>query len=229
LPGHAAADCSRPSTRRAPSRGARRIRSKPTSGCVSSAPCSPTNTLDLRDRVAGCLLLVFAQPITRLARLTVDDVDDRRQPVRLRLGPEPLELPEPLGSLGVELKDRRPGLAATVAREPGRWLFPGLRLDAPLHPEQMRRRLRRVGIIARPGRAAALMHLAQTLPPAILADLLGISESRAADWTRAATGDWARYAAAASLRAQLRIALIACSRCGVSRGAPSLRVPYSFT
>lgn len=46
----------------------------------------------------------------------------------------------------------------------------------------MRRRLRRHGITARPSRAAALLHLAQTLPPAILADLLGISESRAADW-----------------------------------------------
>ena len=44
--------------------------------------------------------------------------------------------------------------------------------------------------------------MAQTLPPAILADLLGISESRAADWTRAATGDWARYAAQASRQLQ---------------------------
>lgn len=64
----------------------------------------------------------------------------------------------------------------------------------------MRRRLRELGIPARPSRAAALLHLAQTLPPAILADLLGISEGRAADWTRAATGDWARYAADASRR-----------------------------
>ena len=75
---------------------------------------------------------------------------------------------------------------------------PGLRLDPPLHSEQMRRRLRQRGITARPSRAAALLHLAQTLPPAIVADLLGISEGRAADWTRAATGDWARYAAESS-------------------------------
>lgn len=153
------------------------------------------DSLDLRDRVAGCLLLVFAQPVTRVARLSVDDVDDRTRPVRLRLGPEPLELPEPLGALVAELKLRQPGLATTATHDPGRWLFPGLRLDAPLHPEQMRRRLRRHGITARPARAAALLHLAQTLPPAILAELLGISESRAADWARAATGDWARYAA----------------------------------
>jgi hypothetical protein len=156
------------------------------------------DTFDLRDRVAGCLLLVFAQPVTRLVRLTVDDVDDHARPVRLRLGPEPLELPEPLGGLVAELKQRRPGLATTAAGDRGRWLFPGLRLDAPLHAERLRLRLRNLGIVARPGRAAALLHLAQTLPPAILADLLGISEGRAADWTRAATGDWARYAAEAS-------------------------------
>lgn len=149
------------------------------------------DSLDLRDRVGGCLLLIFAQPVTHLARLTVDDVDDHARPVRLRLGPEPLELPEPLGTLVADLKQQRPGLATTAVGGRGRWLFPGLRLDAPLHPEHMRRRLRQHGITARPGRAAALLHLAQTLPPAILADLLGVSEGRAADWTRAATGDWA--------------------------------------
>jgi hypothetical protein len=50
--------------------------------------------------------------------------------------------------------------------------------------------------------AAALLHLAQTAPAGILADLLGISDSRAADWTRAATGDWDRYAADASRGSQ---------------------------
>lgn len=152
--------------------------------------------LDLRDRVAGCLVLIFAQPITRLGRLTVVDVDDHTRPVRLRLGVEPLELPEPLGDLVVQLKRQRPGLATTAADDRGHWLFPGLRLDAPLHAEHLRRRLQKLGIAARPARAAALLHLAQSLPPAILADLLGISENRAGDWARAATGDWARYAAA---------------------------------
>jgi hypothetical protein len=46
------------------------------------------------------------------------------------------------------------------------------------------------------------MHLAQSLPAAILADLLGISEHRASGWTRAANGDWARYAAEASRQLQ---------------------------
>jgi hypothetical protein len=83
---------------------------------------------------------------------------------------------EPLGALVAALKQQRPGLATTAASNPSRWLFPGRRLDASLHPEHMRRRLRRHGILARPGRAA--------------------------DWTRAATGDWARYAAQASRQLQ---------------------------
>jgi site-specific recombinase XerC len=161
------------------------------------------DTLDLRDRVAGCLLLIFAQPLTRLVQLTVDDVDSRSRPVRIRLGAEPLELPEPLGRLVVELARHRPGLATTAADDHHQWLFPGLRLDAPLHAEHLRRRLRALGISARAGRAAALLHLAQMLPPAILADLLGISENRAADWTAAANGDWARYAAEGSTRLEL--------------------------
>lgn len=155
-------------------------------------------SLDLRDRVAGCLLLIFAQPLTRITKLTVDDVHDDDHPVRVRLGRDPLELPEPLGGLAAELKRERPGLATTAAGDRARWLFPGLRLDSPIHPEHLRRRLRGFGITARPARAAALMDLAQTLPAAILADLLGISEHRAGGWTRAANGEWARYAAEAS-------------------------------
>jgi hypothetical protein len=87
---------------------------------------------------------------------------------------------------------------ATTSAQRGRWLFPGLRLDSPLHVEPLRRRLRRLGITARPGRAAALMDLAKILPPAVVSDLLGISETCAAEWSRAASGDWARYAADAS-------------------------------
>jgi hypothetical protein len=33
-----------------------------------------TESVDLRDRVAGSLLLIFAQPVTRIAKLTIDDI-----------------------------------------------------------------------------------------------------------------------------------------------------------
>jgi hypothetical protein len=31
-------------------------------------------TADLRDRVAGCLVLIFGQPVTRIATLRIDDI-----------------------------------------------------------------------------------------------------------------------------------------------------------
>lgn len=59
-----------------------------------------------------------------------------------------------------------------------------------------RRRLRKLGITVRAARSSAALELAQTLPAAILADLLGVDRSTAEDWTQLANTDWARYAAA---------------------------------
>lgn len=152
--------------------------------------------LDPRDRLAGALILLFAQPITRMLQLTPTDVDQDNGIVTLRLGREPLELPDPLARIAIHLASQAHGLATTAAAGRKRWLFPGLRLDAPLSDEHLRRRLARLGITARPDRTAALVDLCQHVPPAILADLLGISEHNAARWARLSGGEWARYAAA---------------------------------
>ena len=151
--------------------------------------------LDPRDRLAGALVLLFAQPITRMLQLTPDDVQTHDRVVHLTLGREPVELPEPLGQIAVSLAAEPRGLATTAAAGRGRWLFPGLRLDAPLSSEHLRRRLARLGITARPDRTAGLIDLCQHVPPAILADLLGISEHNAARWAKLSGGEWARYAA----------------------------------
>ena len=68
------------------------------------------------------------------------------------------------------------------------------------HPAQARASLGRdeAAQLPPPDRRRRGRGLAQTLPAAILADLLGISEHRAGGWTRAANGEWARYAAEAS-------------------------------
>src|SRR2546421_11537000 len=43
----------------------------------------------MRERVAGLLLLLYAQPVSRIVRLTVDDVCDVDVQVLLRLGDPP--------------------------------------------------------------------------------------------------------------------------------------------
>ena len=40
-----------------------------------------------------------------------------------------------------------------------------------------------------------MLELARTVPAAVLADLLGIHTTTAADWAHAAGGDWSHYAA----------------------------------
>jgi integrase len=152
-------------------------------------------SLDLQDRVAGCLLLLFAQPISRLVRLTKNNIHEHQGRLSIRLGREPLLLPDPLAALARQLKERESAPASTgVKLDSSRWLFPGLRLDTPIHEEAMRRRLRRLGITGRAARNAAALQLAKTLP-AVLADLLGVHEATAEDWTQLAARDWAPYAA----------------------------------
>jgi hypothetical protein len=113
------------------------------------------------------------------------------------LGREPLLLPEPLAALARQLKEREYAPASTgVKLDSSRWLFPGLQLNTPIHEEAMRRRLRRLGITGRAARNAAALQLAKTLPAAVLADLLGVHEATAEDWTQLAARDWAPYAAA---------------------------------
>jgi hypothetical protein len=73
-------------------------------------------------------------------------------------------------------------------------LFPGHLPGRPITPVRLGERLGRLGIHAERERRAALLHLAADVPAAVLADLLGIAVTTAADWAHAAGGDWSRYA-----------------------------------
>jgi hypothetical protein len=158
-------------------------------------------TLDPEDRVAGLLVLLYAQWPSVVSRLTLDHVqhaDDEQ--VRLRLGREPVVLPEPLASLVGELVATRRGHAALGDQGTSRWLFPGGQPGRPISAEQLGERLRQLGL--RPGlaRSTALFQLATDLPAAVLARLLGIHIAVAVAWQRACSGDWAAYAAQVSRR-----------------------------
>jgi hypothetical protein len=152
--------------------------------------------VDLRDRVAGLLILIYAQPLTRILGLTVHDVVIDEDRVCIRLGREPVELPEPLGQLTAELARYPAGRASTaIAGSKPAWLFQGMRVGEPLSHSRASRRLRRLGVRTLGGRTAAIMTLAAALPPTIVAELLGISTTSAAKWYRLAGGEWSRYAA----------------------------------
>lgn len=135
----------------------------------------------IEDRVAGLLVLLYGQPLARIARLTRDQVTSTPGGVRLLLGTTPLELPAPLDELARQLISRRHGHAAVGRTDDHPWAFPG---GAPAHPistAHLKKRLAALGIHGRSGRNTALMNLATTLPPAALADIGGYQYRR---WRR---------------------------------------------
>jgi hypothetical protein len=145
--------------------------------------------------------LIYAQPLTRILGLRVDDVVIDGDRVRLRLGREPVELPDPLAQLAATLARNPAGRASTgVAGAEPPWLFQGMRVGEPLSHSRASRRLNRLGVRTLGGRTSAIATLASALSPTILAELLGISETTACKWYRLAGGEWNRYAAATAVR-----------------------------
>ena len=57
------------------------------------------DSLKPEDRLAGLLVLLYAQRASAINHLTLDHLQDDSNEVRLRIGREPVVLPEPLATL----------------------------------------------------------------------------------------------------------------------------------
>jgi hypothetical protein len=131
---------------------------------------------DPRDRLAGCLLLLYAQLLTRTAALKTTDVAlDSDGHATITLGRGAIVLPDPLGPVALALRDQRLGATGSDG-----WLMAGRKAGTHITGERLRERLKLYGITSRPGRHAALLALGARLPAPILAERLGFHQARAA-------------------------------------------------
>jgi len=152
------------------------------------------DSASIEDRAAACLILLYAQPVTKIASLTTNDIEIRDGDTYLALGTEPLLLIPPLDALITALPVAKPfGTASTLADS--RWLFTGKNAGTHLHPASLMRRMQNLGITARTSKNTALLHLAATTPPAVFASLVGVSIGTATRWASLAGASWNRYAA----------------------------------
>ncbi|MGH3390182.1 MAG: hypothetical protein ACRDOO_15040 [Actinomadura sp.] len=158
------------------------------------------DTLNPENRVAGLLVLLYAQWPAAISRLTLDHIHADEQEVHLNLGREPILLPEPLDDLVRKLIASRRGHATIGDRGNSPWLFPGGQPGRPISAFRLAERLRELGIHSGQARSTALFQLATDLPAAVLARMLGIHISVAVAWQRASAGDWTTYAAEVSRR-----------------------------
>jgi integrase len=149
--------------------------------------------IDLGDRVAGCLVVLYALPVSRINRLAAGDFEPIDGGLALRISDDLLPVPTPLAALIRRLAERRRNV--TGAGHPDSdWLFPGGRAGQPVEPDQLALRLNRHGV-TRAARTAALDALLATVPAPVLAKLLDRKPWRVAERSKLLGTDWRNYVA----------------------------------
>ncbi|WP_426988556.1 hypothetical protein [Pseudarthrobacter sp. Y6] len=150
-------------------------------------------SLPLHSRIAGMLILLYAQPATRILRLTTSDVINDGTTTTIRLGDPPTPVPEPLALLLQDYVANRPN--QDTATNPGsEWLFPGQRAGEPMHPVTLRGLLRKIGIPPQRGRNSAIRHLVLQTPAPVLAQALGYHHTSTTKIAAQTGSPWASYA-----------------------------------
>jgi hypothetical protein len=151
--------------------------------------------LPLRSRSAGALVLLYAQPVSKIVGLRVSDITTSPDgQTTLNLGTPPTPVPEPLAALLHAYVQARPNM--TTATNPNsEWLFPGRRAGLPIHPRTMTGLLEQAGVPARTSRIAAIRGLVLQLPAPVIADALGYHPTSATRIAAEAGSPWSGYAA----------------------------------
>ncbi|WP_235211086.1 recombinase XerD [Nocardia brasiliensis] len=152
------------------------------------------NSESLPYRVAAILLLLYAQPLVKIAGLRTTDVVVTPSEIRLALGSEPVPVPAPFDKLLADHLANRPNLRTTAGLE-SEWLFPGYRAGRHVLPDTIMQRVRNLGINLLGARNTALRTLVTQVPPPLAAEMLGYSTQVVHKHAELAAQPWARYSA----------------------------------
>jgi hypothetical protein len=145
------------------------------------------------DQVIGLLILLYAQPLTRIVRLTLADITHDGDQLLIRLGDPPVPVPEPFADIVTTYLASRPNL--TTATNPGsQLLFPGRRAGQPIHPTSIRLRLHKLGIPNLNARTRAIRELLLQAPAPVVATMLNYNNERAHRIAADAGATWKTYA-----------------------------------
>lgn len=143
-------------------------------------------------RVCGILLLLYAQPITRLVQLRTDQIKHDGEHVTIRLGIHEIPVPEPFAAMLLRHLQNRPNLQ-TGNHGHSIWLFPSTRAGSHLHPGTVTTRLQRLGIPLLATRNRVLRDLVAEVPAPIVADTLGYSYAAAERHVASAGSHYGHY------------------------------------
>jgi len=149
--------------------------------------------LPLRPRVAAAILLLYAQPVSRIVRIATGDVVRDGGEVLLRIGDPPSPVPEPVAGLLLRWIDSR-GNMNTATNRNSPWLFPGRRADQPMNADSLSAQVNGIGVPTIGGRTAAIRKHVLDMPSPVVADALGYHPATTARLASQAGSTFSRYA-----------------------------------
>jgi hypothetical protein len=135
--------------------------------------CIESNEAHLTFRVAGLILLLFGQPIGKIAALKCSDLQALPDGLHLRLGNTPVLVPAQIAPMFWDYLHHRPN--QQTGNGGSQWLFPGTMPGQHIHADAMMGQLRALGIDLGGARNTTLRSLVQELPPTLVANALGYS------------------------------------------------------
>jgi hypothetical protein len=151
------------------------------------------HTGPLRSRVAAAILLVCAQPVSRITRLTIDDILHDGDQVLLRLGDPPSPVPASVAELLLEYLGQRTNMRTATNRE-SRWLFSGRRAGEPLQPSTLSPLVQALGVPSIAGHVAAIRQHVLDMPAPIIPSALGYHHVTTTRLAAEAGTTWSNYA-----------------------------------
>lgn len=149
--------------------------------------------LPLGTRAAAAIVLLYAQPTSRVVRLTVGDVNCQDGEVFLRLGDPPSPVPGPAAGILLSWAGSRTNMRTATNRDSA-WLFPGRRAAQPMRADYLARLLCEIGIPTAAGRTSAIRRHVLETPAPVVADALGYSQGTTARLAAQAGSTFSRYA-----------------------------------
>lgn len=144
-------------------------------------------------RIGGLFTLLFAQPLSRIVTMHTNQITVATDTVHVAFNDIAIQMPAVLDELIREHLQHR-GKSLYASRDTG-WLFPGGTPGRHLATENIRSQLVGIGIKPYEARKASLFQLAADMPAPVLAELIGISDNSAAEWSKLAARDWTGYIA----------------------------------
>ncbi|WP_331758686.1 hypothetical protein OG225_41065 (plasmid) [Nocardia sp. NBC_01377] len=152
-------------------------------------------TVPARIRLAAALILLYGIRCHAITELKLSDVTHRGDLVHVKLGAEPLLLPEEVGVLAQSATRDRQAVRLFGKTSDLQWLYPGAIPGHPMTPDALAERVRALGVSPSPARTTALASLAMQLPAAIISRLTGMNITAVTRWADAVAASNAQYGA----------------------------------